>query len=249
MNDEHDDAEGEYYEDGPEGDYYEDDDYEAGYDEEYVEGEEADDLPNPYAVPEVEDLLDEAIEMLAEARPLPMSNTVKVNRDELLHLLEQAQERLPEELRAARWLLKERDDFVARARQEYRDLIDEGRAQVGRMVERQEIVKASEHRARQIVAEAKDEANLLKRQVEDYCDQRLATFEQTLQRTTATVQKGRERLMATAKASTDEIMAAAGVYDEDNEIDLTDGHPSGSGHSTNGSHPSRYQRELIDEER
>ena len=209
-----------------------DDRYEEGYDDETTDG-----LPNPYAVPEVEDLLEEAIEILAEARPLPMSNTVKVNRDELLHLLERAQELLPEELRAARWLLKERDDFVAKARQEHQDLIDEGRAQVGRMVERQEIVKAAEARARQIVTEAKEEANNLKRQVEDYCDQRLASFEMVLSRTAATVQKGRERLMATAKATTEEIMHGSGSPRGEN-IDLT---------RSNG-HPSAYRSELVDEE-
>lgn len=197
------------------------------------------DLPNPYAVPEVEDLLEEAIEILAEARPLPMSTTVKVNRDDLLHLLERAQERLPEELRAARWLLKERDDFVARARQEHQDLIDEGRAQVGRMVERQEIVKAAELRARQIVSEAKDEANNLKRQVEDYCDQRLASFEQILARTSTTVQKGRERLVATAKANTEEIMQAAGSHRVE-EIGLLPG---------NGGTGGAFAAEPIDEDR
>ncbi len=201
------------------------------YDERFEEEDEHDPrgrdhhLPNPYAVPEIEELLEEAIEILAEARPLPMSTTVKVNRDELLHLLEQAQEKLPEELRAARWLLKERDDFVAKARQEHQDLIEEGRAQVGRMVERQQVVKAAELRARQIVAEAREEANTLKRQVEDYCDQRLASFEIILNRTTATVQKGRERLMGTAKATTDEILGTA-EGGRDDELDLT--HPSAS---------------------
>ena len=202
---------------------FDDDDY--SYDERPPEAAgdrpHGDDLPNPYAVPEVEDLLEEAIEVLAEARPLPMSNTVKVNRDELLHLLEQAQGRLPEELRAARWLLKERDDFVAKARQEHQDLIDEGRAQVGRMVERQQIVKAAEQRARQIVSEAKEEANTLKRQVEDYCDQRLASFEQILGRTSTTVRKGRERLMGTAKATTEEILRSNGSGQRD-VVDLTD---------------------------
>ena len=211
------------------------------YDDEHEEptSEPDTDLPNPYAVPEVEELLEEAIEILAEARPLPMSTTVKVNRDELLHLLERAQELLPEELRAARWLLKERDDFVARARQEHQDLIDEGRAQVGRMVERQEIVKAAELRARQIVGDAKEEANNLKRQVEDYCDQRLASFEQVLTRTATTVQKGRERLMAQAKASTEEIMAAAGSTRGD-PIDLTAETAPVSG---NGNHA----RERVDD--
>jgi cell division septum initiation protein DivIVA len=213
------------------------------YEDEHDYEDETDGLPNPYAVPEVEDLLEEAIEILAEARPLPMSNTVKVNRDELLHLLERAQELLPEELRAARWLLKERDDFVAKARQEHQDLIDEGRAQVGRMVERQEIVKAAEVRARQIVSEAKEDANNLKRQVEDYCDQRLASFEMVLNRTVGTVRKGRERLMATAKATTDEIMHGTGSHGvgshHDDDIDLT---------GANG-HPSAYRNELVDEER
>ncbi len=198
-------------------------------------------LPNPYAVPEVEELLEEAIELLAEARPLPMSTTVKVNRDELLHLLEQAQEKLPEELRAARWLLKERDDFVAKARQEHQDLIDEGRAQVGRMVERQQIVKAAELRARQIVAEAREEANTLKRQVEDYCDQRLASFEVVLNRTAATVQKGRERLMGSAKSTTEEILGTGGSVEGD-RIDLTDQRGNGS------SGRSEPRDALIDEE-
>ena len=207
-------------------DEYDDNDYSDRDGDRRDEGRAGDggDLPNPYAVPEVEDLLEEAIEVLAEARPLPMSNTVKVNRDELLHLLEQAQARLPEELRAARWLLKERDDFVAKARQEHQDLIDEGRAQVGRMVERQQIVKAAEQRARQIVAEAKEEANTLKRQVEDYCDQRLASFEQILDRTSTTVRKGRERLMGTAKATTEEILRSngSGHRDHRDTVDLTD---------------------------
>ena len=218
-------------------DRYDDDydDYEDRRDLGRNDGGRGGGLPNPYAVPEVEDLLEEAIEILAEARPLPMSNTVKVNRDELLHLLEQAQARLPEELRAARWLLKERDDFVAKARQEHQDLIEEGRAQVGRMVERQQIVKAAEQRARQIVAEAKEEANTLKRQVEDYCDQRLASFEMILERTSTTVRKGRERLMGTAKMTTEEILRSNGSnsreghrgHDRDRDrehIDLDDDH-------------------------
>ncbi len=205
-------------------------DYDESFDDEYRDDRHdgdrrhrSDELPNPYAVPEVEDLLEEAIEILAESRPLPMSNTVKVNRDELVHLLEQAQSRLPEELRAARWLLKERDDFVAKARQEHQDLIEEGRAQVGRMVERQQIVKAAEQRARQIVAEAKEEANTLKRQVEDYCDQRLASFEMILDRTSTTVRKGRERLMATAKLTTEEILGANGSRDGNGVVDVRAG--------------------------
>lgn len=168
------------------------------------EGEQEDEefeLPNPYAVPEVEVLLEEAIEMLAEARPLPMSATVKIPRDELLHLLEQAQELLPEEVRAARWLLKEREDFVAKARAEHQALIDEGRAQVSRMVERQQVVKEAEAKARQILEDARHESNTMRRQVEEYCDNKLARFEAVLTRTTQQVQRGREKLIGMAEVN------------------------------------------------
>lgn len=158
-----------------------------------------DDTPNPYAVPEVEALLTQAIEMVSQARPMPMSSTVKVNRDELLDLLEEAAERLPEELRAARWLLKEREEFLERGRQERDDIIAEGAAQVERMIQRQEITKAAEARARQIVVDAKAEARMLRRQTEDFCDQRLASFEVVLDRTMRTVQQGREKLLGAAR--------------------------------------------------
>ena len=55
-----------------------------------------DTTPNPYAVPEVEGLLTQAIELVAQARPSPMSTSVRVNRDELLDLLEEAVSRLPD---------------------------------------------------------------------------------------------------------------------------------------------------------
>ncbi|MEM8923996.1 MAG: hypothetical protein AAGD35_10885 [Actinomycetota bacterium] len=180
-------------------DHHDDGFYDEEEDEEVVFEDEEFDLPNPYAVPEVEALLDEAIEMLVEARPLPMSTTVKIARDDLLHLLEQAQEQLPEEVRAARWLLKEREEFIAKARAEHQALIDEGRAQVSRMVERQQVVKEAEGRARQILSEARDEANTMKRQVEEYCDRKLARFEAVLVRTTETVQRGREKLVGASE--------------------------------------------------
>ncbi|MEZ5340218.1 MAG: hypothetical protein R2706_01870 [Acidimicrobiales bacterium] len=73
-----------------------------------------DEPAHQYQVPDVDELLESAIAVVDAGRPLPMSSSVKVNRDELLDLLEAARDQLPEELRRARWLLKERDDFLAK---------------------------------------------------------------------------------------------------------------------------------------
>ncbi len=214
-------------------------DFDLGLDSELADSEEAllsevnffdanfdaaEKVPDRYSTPQVEAILSEVIDILAEARPLPMSATVKVNRDELLHMLEQVSERLPEELRAARWLLKERDDFVDKARQEHADLIAEGRAQVARMVEREEVVKAAEVRAREIIAEARDETHLMKRQIEEYCSERLGNIEAIMEKTILTMRQGRQTLLGSSEQSGDSVSRISGDDSEDDssveQIDL-----------------------------
>ena len=100
---------------------------------------------------DVEHMLRRLHEMVASARPMPLSTSVMVNRDEVLDLLDETIERLPDELRAARWLLKEREEYLAKVKREGEDILDQARTRAERMVQRTEVVKASEARARKIV--------------------------------------------------------------------------------------------------
>ncbi|MBS1846672.1 MAG: hypothetical protein JST73_00180 [Actinobacteria bacterium] len=145
---------------------------------------------------ETEKLLDRAAQHVDTARAMPMSASVMINREELLDLIEGARERLPEELKAARWLLKEREDFLARTRREGDEIVDQARARAARMVQRSEVVAEAERRARRIVDDAEASARTMRMQCEDFCDQRLAQFEIVLERTMKMVTAGREHLAA-----------------------------------------------------
>jgi hypothetical protein len=147
-----------------------------------------------YQHPESEVLLRRVAEMVAGARPVPLSASVMITRDEVLEMLEEAIERLPDELRAARWLLKEREEFLAKTRRDADDILDAARARAERMVQRTEVVKAADQRARHLVDTAEEEARRLRLECEDYCDQRLASFEIVLERTMKTVAAGRAKL-------------------------------------------------------
>lgn len=149
-----------------------------------------------YRAPEAEKFLKQAVEIIEAAPGIPMSASVRVNRDELLDLLDEAVARLPEELRNARWLLKERDDFLNRTRRESDELIAEAKAQVAQMVQRTEVVKAAEARARHINEEAEANARRMRREAEDFCDQRLASFENVLSKVQKSVASGRQKLAA-----------------------------------------------------
>ncbi len=181
---------------------------------------------------EVEQMIDRAAHHVASARAMPMSASVMINREELLDLLEEARERLPEELKAARWLLKEREEFLARTRREGDEIIDAARARAARMVQRSEVVTEAEHRARRIVDEAQANARTMRMQCEDFCDQRLAQFEIVLERTMKMVAAGREHLAAPVTPAGDqraigaesdeESQAAATFFDQDSEDEVPD---------------------------
>jgi hypothetical protein len=149
---------------------------------------------SPYEAPQVESVLREIRDLIEQARPMPLSTSVMINQAEVLDLVDEVTERLPEELRAAKWLLKQREEFLARTRREADELLEEARAKAEAMVQSTEVVKAAEARARQVIDAADAESRRLKLEAEDFCDQRLASFEIVLERTMKVVNAGRAKL-------------------------------------------------------
>lgn len=182
------------------------------------ESEEVDlDLTPPaigdqYHPAETENVLLELRELIMGARPVPLSASSMISKDEVLNLIDEALERLPEELRAARWLLKERTEFVEKYRREAEDIVVQARARAERMVQRTEVVAAAEQRAYEIVDTAQSDARRLRHEVEDFCDQKLASFEIVLERTQKLVMAGRAKLQGTNLLA--EAAAAAAAEQE-----------------------------------
>src|SRR3954454_7537503 len=145
---------------------------------------------------DLETMLLQLREMVDSARTMPMSASVLVNRDETLELLDEALAALPEELRHARWLIKEREEYLVQARRDAEDIVEAARVQAERMVERTEVAREARRVAQQVVAHAEADSRRLRHEAEDYIDQKLASFEVVLDRTMQAVQKGREQLQA-----------------------------------------------------
>ena len=129
------------------------------------------------------DLLEHLRELVETARSMPLSNSAIVNRDEVLELLDETIERLPEELRQARWLLKEREEYLERARREADEIVAAARVQAEGMVQRTEVVREAQRVARVTIEQAEAHGRQLRNQAEDYVDAKLASFEATLERT------------------------------------------------------------------
>jgi cell division septum initiation protein DivIVA len=192
-----------------------------------VSGWDNDDEQASYTTPPVtpngpgtEVLLRRVMDVLNNTRPMPLSSSHLLNnKDEVLELLEDALSRLPDELRQARWLLKEREEFLARTQREADEIVEVARTQAARMVQKTEIVREAQMFAQRTVDKATEEASRLRNEAEDYCDQKLAQFEIVLQRTLKTVHVGREKLQVTPlpEAAEGDIDYAA-----DGDVDVFD---------------------------
>jgi len=196
-----------------------DDRYDDGYDAYDDSGFDERPADRYGAANDSETLLRRVIDIIATAPTFPLSSTPRIDREEIIQLLEEALERLPDDLRQARWMLKERQEFVAKTRREADEILEAARVQAERMVQRTEVVRAAESRARQVMEAAETDVRRLRHETEDFIDQRLGSFEVLLSKLTRTVAAGRERLNIgldrTAQTPEEPEDPSRGFFDQD----------------------------------
>jgi hypothetical protein len=137
------------------------------------------------------DLLATRIE---RASSLPLSASCLVNRAELLSLVERARAELSDEVGEASHVIAHRDDLLDVAQREANDLLEGARHQAGELVSGHAIVSGAQARADQILDAARAEAARLLRDADEYCDRKLARFEDDLWGALGQVRRGRHRL-------------------------------------------------------
>ena len=138
--------------------------------------------------------LDQITEMVESAKSMPLSASVLVNKSEMLASLDEMRASLPEELREAQWVIKDRDEVIEQGRKEAERIIADARTEQARLVSRTEVMQSATKDAERIVDEAKENARQMRLEVEDYVDAKLANFEVVLHKTLGAVERGRDKL-------------------------------------------------------
>ena len=132
--------------------------------------------PVPPRLGELQELVDELILAVEGARNVPLSSSVMLDRTQLLDMLYRLRDEMPDELRAARWMVREREAFVARTNEKAREMLDRARQRSEQLVSESYIVKEAVEEANSLVRRAEAEATRIRLEAEDYSDQ---AFEQT----------------------------------------------------------------------
>src|SRR5215213_7209135 len=115
-------------------------------------------------------LIDKLDDQIHNAKPVPLTDQVRVDKEEIYDILDQMRATIPEEIKQAR------------------------------LISEEEVVKQAERQAEDILDEARAREREIRLGAEDYADDILNTLEVNLQKFTAAVQRGRERLQGRAEA-------------------------------------------------
>ena len=126
--------------------------------------------------------LNELDELVREAKAMPLSSSVLVNRDEVLELLASMQEALPDEIKQARWIVKDREELLAKAKADGDLIVAAAHDQQLKMARQEAIVQRANEEAERIATEADEQGRAMRREAEEYVDAKLAQFEIALRR-------------------------------------------------------------------
>jgi cell division septum initiation protein DivIVA len=146
-------------------------------------------------------------ELIQEAKSMPLSSSALVNREEILEILGAARSELPEEIKQARWVVKDREELLAKARKDGESIVAKARQERAHLVSQQEVVLGGQEESERILSEAREQARQIRLEAEDYVDAKLAQYEIALEKVGAElerslnqVRRGRDKLRGVSPA-------------------------------------------------
>ncbi|MEX1133514.1 MAG: hypothetical protein WED83_01570 [Acidimicrobiia bacterium] len=151
-------------------------------------------MPNRTELGDLQDMVDDLIVFLHEAKSVPLSGTAMVDREQFLSLLERIRAGLPDELRAARWMVREREAFISRTNEKAREIVDRARNEADELVADSSIVAEAVEEANLLVRRAEGDARRLRLETEDEIEKKLQRVEGLLAEITVQVQTARDEL-------------------------------------------------------
>lgn len=128
-------------------------------------------------VGDLQDMVDDLIVHLHEAKSVPLSGNAMVDREFFLGQLERIRAELPDELRAARWMVREREAFISRTNEKAREIVDRARSEADELVSDSNIVAEAVEEANILVRRAEGEARRLRLETEDDIEKKLQRLE------------------------------------------------------------------------
>lgn len=109
----------------------------------------------------VSTILDEIENLVVDAKRIPLSNSIFISESELVRLLDNLRQELPNELANAQEIMDSRDEIMNQARGESEQIISRAKDTAEEMINESKIVQESREKAELIMEQTKAQAKEL----------------------------------------------------------------------------------------
>lgn len=148
----------------------------------------------------IDELLDLMEETMEEASGLPFSGSKRmVDIDKMRDIIDEVRLNMPTEIRQAKAIVNDRADIIASAKREAEAIVKKAEDRARMLVGEEQIVRAAQQRAAEILSSAQSQSREMRTTVTDYCENMLRITEEQLARNAAEVKTVRANLRQNAK--------------------------------------------------
>lgn len=119
---------------------------------------------------------------------------ILIDREEMEELIDKIKIALPEEVKQAEWVSREKERYLLQAQEEAKRIIKEAENYAEELIRQDRILIKAEEEARRIITEAKMMAEDIETEAHNYAHRIMKQLEDNLDRTLKIVKQGREEL-------------------------------------------------------
>ncbi len=140
----------------------------------------------------VEEILIAMEDLLEDAWSLPMSGGKRVvSTAELLELITDLRNSLPEEIRSSNEILARRDKIILQGRDEAELTLKAARARADKLISQETVYQEAQQKAQEIIATAQKNARELKNATVEYCETLLSHTAEGLTKSVSAIEETR----------------------------------------------------------
>lgn len=162
----------------------------------------------------VEELLDILYEMIDEAKGVPLSSDkCMVERDRALDLLDDIRAQFPMELKEAKKLLANRNEYINSAKREAEAIKKQAQDEARQMVAEDQLLNQARQKSSEMIRVAEERSRELRRVANEYCEDALRRTEEAVAEAVEEIRQSRARFRAAAGAAQSSQSGGRQVYD------------------------------------
>jgi regulator of protease activity HflC (stomatin/prohibitin superfamily) len=121
---------------------------------------------------------------------LPLTTNVVVDQNAALGLIDELRVAVPEEVRAAKRINAEGERIIEKAQDEAERIVAKAQEQAAFLIDERGLTQSADAQSREIIAEARRDADDIRRGADDYAVSVLVSLEGDVERTLQSIKKG-----------------------------------------------------------